>query len=290
MLLGAHVSIGGGIHVALDRAQELGCDALQLFTQNSRTWKATRHPAEDLARFRERHAELGAPPVLCHAIYFINLAAPEPELRERSVETLRLTAEVAREIGALGVVVHVGSHKGAGLEASMERIVEGLRPALDELPDAAWLLLENSAGAGGTIGRDVDELARVIDAAGQERLGLCLDTCHLWVSGVDIARPAVVAELLDRVDRQIGLDRLGALHVNDAAAPLGSNRDRHANLGEGELADALAVMLAQPRLQGLPAVLETAGQDGRGADAGEMASLRRLHALGQEAARRAGAA
>ncbi len=282
MKLGAHVSIGGGIPHALERAAALDCHALQFFVQNSRTWKFTPPTPDDVARFRERHAELGSPPALCHAIYFINLAAPEPDLHRQSVTALVNTAAVARVIGAAGVVFHVGSHKGAGLEATMPQIVSGIREALEEA-GVVPLLVENSAGAGGTVGRDVDELAEVIEAVDDPRLGLCLDSCHLFVSGVDVRERPVIDLLLQRIDRRVGIDRLQALHVNDAAAPLGSNRDRHANIGQGEMGVELGSFLGHPSLQGLPAVVETAGADGKGADAAEMAMLRRLHDLGVSA-------
>lgn len=282
MKLGAHVSIGGGLPQALDRAEALGCHALQIFVQNSRTWRFTPPTADDVSRFRERHAALGRPPVLCHAIYFINLAAPEPDLHAQSVTALVNTAAVARVIGAAGVVFHVGSHKGAGLEATMPQIVDGIRAGLEEAGDVP-LLVENSAGAGGTVGRDIDELARIVQAVDDPRLGLCLDSCHLFVSGLDVRERPVIDLLLQRIDHQVGIDRLQALHVNDAAAPLGSNRDRHANLGQGEMGVELGSFLGHPALQGLPAVVETAGAEGKGADLAEMEMLRKLHDLGVSA-------
>ena len=282
MKLGAHVSIGGGLPQALERAEALGCHALQFFVQNSRTWKFTPPTPDEVARFRERHAELGHPPALCHAIYFINLAAPEPELHAQSVTALVNTAAVARVIGAAGVVFHVGSHKGAGLAATMPQIVSGIRAGLEEAGEVP-LLVENSAGAGGTVGRDLDELAEVIEAVDDPRLGLCLDSCHLFVSGVDVRERPVIDLLLQRIDHRVGIDRLQALNINDAAAPLGSNRDRHANIGQGEMGVELGAFLGHPTLQGLPAVVETAGAEGKGADVAEMEMLRKLHDLGVSA-------
>jgi deoxyribonuclease-4 len=287
VLYGAQVSSSGGIEKAVDRAAEIGCDALQVFTQSSRTWRPTNHAVESLAAFRTAAQERGIGAALCHAIYFINLAAPEPEIRGKSIAALVDTTRIARSIGALGVVVHVGSHKGAGLDASLDLIAEGIRPALAELGDDTWLLLENSAGAGGTIGRDVTELARVIEHVDHPRLGLCLDTCHLYVSGIDVREPLVVDDFVERVDALIGLDRLRALHVNDAAAPLGSNRDRHAITGDGELGARLGVFLSHPAFADLPAVLETAGPEGHGPDRAEVDLLRDIHAAGVAA--RAGA-
>jgi deoxyribonuclease-4 len=220
--------------------------------------------------------------VLCHAIYLINLASPDDELYERSVATLMNTVDVACAIEADGVVFHVGSHLGAGFEAGLERAAPALRRALARCSETTWLLVENSAGAGGTIGRSLAELAALLDRLdGPSRLGICLDSCHLWVSGVDVTDPETLDATLVEVEERIGLDRLRALHVNDAEAPLGSNRDRHANLGEGLLGAKLSVFLAHPKLQELPAVLEVPGPDGRGPDATELQKLRKLHARGR---------
>jgi deoxyribonuclease-4 len=283
VLLGAHVSCSGGIHTAIDRIEAIGGDALQLFTQSPRMWRPTNHDAANLERFKARRDELGIPAhaVVCHALYLVNLASPNDEFYEKSVTALANTMNVACAIDAGGVVFHVGSHQGAGLEAGLERVVPALRTVLDRCTDTTWLLMENSAGAGGTIGRSLDELATLFDALDRHpRLGVCLDTCHLWVSGYDVTDASAVGRLLDDVEASFGLDRLRALHVNDAQAPLGSNRDRHANIGEGVLGDRLDVFLGQPRLQGLPAVLEVPGPENKGPDAGEIRKLRELHARG----------
>jgi deoxyribonuclease-4 len=175
--------------------------------------------------------------------------------------------------------VHVGSHLGSGFEHGLERVVPAMKQVLELSTDETWLLMENSAGAGGTIGRSIDELATIHERLDRHpRLGVCLDSCHLYVSGVDVTDAKALDGLLDEVDSSIGLDRLRALHVNDAAAELGSNRDRHANIGEGVLGEQLGVFLANPRLQGLPAVLETAGPDGRGPDANEVRKAKELRA------------
>jgi len=289
--LGAHVSTAGGIHTALDRIEAIGGDAVQIFTQSPRAWRPTNHPPENLARFRERRAELGLGGVLCHALYLINLAAPDDEIYEKSLAALLATTDVACAIEADGVVFHVGSHLGAGFETGLERVVPALERALERCEGDTWILLENSAGAGGTIGRSVDELAVLVDRLGRHpRLGICLDSCHLWVSGTDVTDPAALDACLEEVDEKIGLDRLRALHVNDAAAPLGSNRDRHANMGEGVLGKELSVFLGHPLFQDLPAVLETPGPDNHGPDAAEVKKLRELHALGVKArARQSGA-
>ena len=280
VFFGAHVSSLGGIHKTLDRAQAMRADAVQLFTQSPRMWRPTNHDPASLEAFRERRAELGIAPggVLAHALYLVNLASPDDELYDKSRAAMRNTMEVARAIEADGVVFHVGSHLGAGMAAGIERCVPAIEEVLELTTDTTWLLLEDSAGGGGTIGRSIDELAALFDACGHhERLGVCLDTCHLYVSGVDISDRAVVDDLLEDVDERIGHDRLRALHVNDAVDPLGSNRDRHANIGKGQLGNKLGVFLSHPKLQGLPAFLEVPGPDGHGPDAKELRKARNLH-------------
>jgi deoxyribonuclease IV len=277
MHIGAHLSSSGGIDKAVDRAVDIGADSVQVFTQSPRTWRPTNHDSETFARFREKRAEAGLGGVLCHALYLCNLAAPDDAVYEKSVLAIGNTIEVGNGIGADGVVFHVGSHLGSGFEAGLERVLPAMEVLLERCSDETWLLMENSAGAGGTIGRSIEELATIHERlGGHPRLGLCLDSCHLWVSGVDVTDPATLDASLDELDSAVGLERLRALHVNDAAAPLGSNRDRHANILEGEIGERLGVFLSNPRLQGLPAVLETAGPENRGPDANEIRKTKEL--------------
>jgi deoxyribonuclease IV len=276
VLYGAHCS--GGIKGALDRAIEIGADAVQLFAQSPRAWRFPEFAKEDLAHFRKRRAEAGIGSVLIHALYLCNLATPDETIYAKSVETMRATVDTACAIEADGVVIHVGSHLGAGFEAGLERAVPALREVLDRCSETTWLLLEDSAGAGGTIGRSVDELAIIFEALDRhERLGVCLDSCHLFVSGVDVADPSTWDALLREVDDRIGLERLLALHANDAKAPLGSNRDRHDNIGDGLIGEGLGVFLAHPKVQHLPVILEVPGADGKGPNADEIRKLRELH-------------
>jgi deoxyribonuclease IV len=279
MYIGAHLSAAGGIHTAVDRAEAIGAESLQLFTQSPRAWRPTNHDPANFARFRERRAEVGLHGVLCHALYLCNLAAPNDEVYEKSIAAMRNTMEVASGIGADAVVFHIGSHLGSGFEHGLERVVPALEQVVELTTDETWLLMENAAGTGGTIGRSIDELATVFDRLDRHpRLGICLDSCHLYASGIDVTDPARLDALLDEVDATIGLDRLRALHVNDSATALGSNRDRHANIGEGLLGEALGVFLGNARLQGLPAVIETDGPDGKGPDANEVRKAKEIGA------------
>ncbi len=225
----------------------------------------------------------GHPATVCHAIYFINLASADDEIYLKSVEALTATVRIAATIGA-DVCFHVGSHRGLGLEATMPRILAGLEAALSELGDDRWLLLENSAGAGDTIGRDVGELAAVIQAAGHERLGLCLDTCHIYVSGVDLREPAAVDALLEEIDGAVGLRAAaGAARQRRRGAARLEPRPAREHAATASSAGSSSVVLSHPALQGLPAILETAGAEGRGPDKLEMRRLRQLHRAGVRA-------
>jgi len=289
MQLGAHVSTSGGIHTAIDRIEAIGGDCVQIFTQSPRAWRPTNHDPANFERFKQRRAEAGTGAVVCHAVYLINLASPNDELYEKSVAALENTVDVACAIEADGVVFHVGSHQGAGFEVGLERAVPALRRALERCSETTWLLIENTAGAGDTIGRSIEELAALYEALGaHERLGICLDSCHLYASGYDVTTRSELNRVLAEVDAQIGLDRLRVLHVNDSKAPLGSNRDRHDNIGDGLLGEDLGVFLAHPKLQRLPAFLEVPGTDGHGPDAEQVRKLKDLHARSRDKKPRAG--
>jgi deoxyribonuclease-4 len=279
VLFGGHV--GGSVKAAPERAEAIGADALQLFVQSPRAWRFPNHDPEVLGSFEERARAAGMEAWIVHAIYLCNFASPDEEIYGKSISTLRSTVDAACAIGADGVVFHVGSHLGSGFDAGLDRAAPAIEQVLERCSDTTWLLIENSAGTGGTIGRSIEEIAQLIDRLGAHpRLGVCLDSCHLWASGVDVTDPAAFDALLDEFERLIGLDRLRALHVNDSVTPLGSNRDRHANLKEGVIGDGLATFLGNRRLQDLPAIVETEGQQGKGADEHEIRKLRELHAAG----------
>jgi deoxyribonuclease IV len=276
VLFGAHCA--GGIKKAADAAEGMGADVVQLFVQSPRTWRFPNHDPEAIARFRERRAETGLGGVLVHALYLVNLAAPDKAIYKKSVDTMRSTVDAACAIQADGVVFHVGSHLGAGFEKGLERVVPALEQVLERCSETTWLLMENSAGAGGTIGRSIEELAVIFDALGRhERLGVCLDSCHLFVSGIDVTDRKALDTLLKDLDASIGLERLRALHANDSKAPLGSNRDRHENIGDGLIGEGLGTFLSHRKLQKLPVVLEVPGEDGHGPNADQIRKLRELH-------------
>jgi deoxyribonuclease-4 len=274
---GGHVSSAGGIDTAIDRIEAIDGDCVQLFTQSPRMWRQTNHSPGAIERLKARRVEAGIGGLVCHALYLCNLAAPDPQVYERSVAALAATVETAQSLDADSVIFHVGSHLGAGLDSGLERVAAALATILERARADTWLLMENCAGTGGTIGRSIPELARILDTLDRHpRLGICLDSCHLYASGYDITDRAVVGELVAEITETIGLDRLRALHVNDSATPLGSNRDRHANILEGEIGEGLGVFLAEPAFQGLSVYLEVPGA-GNGPDLNEIAKVRELH-------------
>jgi deoxyribonuclease-4 len=280
MLIGAHVSTAGGLARSLARGVELECDAIQLFHQNSRTWRPTVHTDEDVAEFREAFGPSRVQAVVFHAVYLINAASLEREIRQKSLTALKGALQLGDRIGAAGVVLHPGSQKGRDYEECMRAVGETIREVLAE-SERCPLLLENTAGHTGTLGRDLDELARLLEHGDSERLGVCLDCCHMFASGFEITTAEGLAAVVDEFDRKLGLDRLGCLHVNDSKMPFGSNRDRHANLGDGELGrGGLRVFLSEPRFENLPALIETPGPDKHGPGLDEVRTARRLRKEG----------
>jgi deoxyribonuclease-4 len=287
MLIGAHVSPAGGLPKAIERGSEIGCRAIQIFNQSPRMWKPSTYRDEDVAAFRQAMADSSIDAVVIHAVYLLNCASDDPDIRAKSLTSLTHSLRVGQEIGASGVVLHPGSAKTGDVPSAIARAGETIREALSE-SEGCQLHLENTAGTGGTLGRSVEELAALLEAAGgSERIELCLDSCHLFASGYDIRTPAGIDELTAEIDERIGLERMGSLHLNDSQTPLGSNRDRHANVGEGELgADGCAAFLSAPPFEDLPCVLETPGENRSGPTREEVALAMKLRERGIAARRR----
>ena len=264
MLIGAHVSTAGGLVNAHERGVERGCEAIQVFNQSPRMWRPTRWKDEDIATFRELMEGGPIKSVVIHAVYLINCASPDKEIRKKSIASLTHALQMGDAIGADGVVVHPGSTVGEPHAEAIERAGQAFTQAIQD-SDACPLLLEDTAGGGNTLGRDFGELAALIGAAGgDERIGLCLDSCHLYASGFDISDADKLAAVIDDGFEQIGLDRLRCLHVNDSKTALGSNSDRHAVPGDGQLGDkGCAAFLSEPRFEGLPALFEGPGVEGK---------------------------
>jgi deoxyribonuclease IV len=282
-LIGPHLPLGGGLLKAADRAREVGATSIQIFTDNPTAWRRRQAPPPELPAFRRRLAEYGIGPLAIHAPYLINLCGGDPLFWERSIATLANELRVGALYGASFVNVHIGSHRGFGRAAGIERLAVGLRRVLEETADAAGpkLVLENGAGTGDGIGSGMEDLADILEAAERagvptERLGFCLDTAHLWGAGYDISQPTELDALLGWLDATIGPERLSMIHLNDARTFVGSRQDRHEHVGAGQIGSVgLRHLLLHPRLQQLPIYLETPGMDS-GFDAVNMERVRML--------------
>ena len=281
MLIGAHVSAAGGLDSAVERGVKRGCESIQVFNQSPRMWRPTKYGPDDFAAFREAMDGSPVEAVVIHAVYLINCATKDREMRKKSLDSLTHALRTGDGIGAAGVVLHPGAQKGEPHGPSMKRAAKVIAAALED-SESCPLLLEQTAGHKGLLGRDFDETAELIELAGSgKRLGLCLDSCHLFVQGYDVTDAAHLSAIVDEADEKVGLDRLRCLHVNDANAPFGSNRDRHANLGKGEMGrQGLAAFLSEPRFEGLPATLETPGPHKKGPDRKEVQAAKRLRKAG----------
>ncbi|HVO54653.1 MAG TPA: deoxyribonuclease IV [Solirubrobacterales bacterium] len=282
MLIGAHVSTAGGLEKAVERGEERTCEAIQIFHQSPRMWRPTNYGPDDFAAFREAMAaSKTVDAVIIHAVYLINCATKDKDLRKKSLASLTHALRIGDEIGARGVVLHPGAQKGEPHGPSMKRAGKVIAAALKD-SESCPLLLEQTAGHKGLLGRDFDETAELIELAGSgKRLGLCLDSCHMFVQGYDVTDETHLAAVIDEADAKVGIKRLGAVHVNDAATPLGSHLDRHANIGKGEMGrKGLAAFLSEPRFEGLPATLETPGPEKKGSSKAEVQLAKRLRTEG----------
>ncbi len=281
MLVGAHVSPAGGPAKAVERGTDLACRAIQIFNQNPRAWKPTTYSKDQVEAFHEAMKDSRVEALVIHAVYLLNPASEDREIRDKSVASLTASLQAGDALGAVAVVLHPGSAKEGEVGPALKRAAKAIKEALAE-SDKCELHLEDTAGAGGTLGRSFEELATLIEGAGgRKRLGACLDSCHLLASGYDVRSAEALSGVLDEFDRVVGLDRLGSLHVNDSMTELGSNRDRHANLGDGEIGpEGIAAFLSEPRFEGLPCIFEGPGASGKAIDPVDMANAGRLRAEG----------
>src|SRR5215203_4378546 len=261
MLIGAHVSTGGGLPNAIARGKERGCESIQIFHQSPRMWRPTKYGEADFAAFREAMDASPVEAVIIHAVYLINCATKDKELRKKSLTSLTHALRIGDGIGAAGVVLHPGAQKGEPHGPSMRRAGKVIAEAMKET-DSCRLLIEQTAGHKGLLGR-------------------CFDSCHLFVQGYDITDEKHLGAVLDEADAKVGLERLGAVHVNDAAVPLGACLDRHANIGKGEMGKrGLSAFLSEPRFEDLPATLETPGPEKKGSSKAEVTAAKRLRREG----------
>jgi deoxyribonuclease IV len=272
---------------AHERAVERGCEAMQVFNQSPRMWRPTRWKPDDVAQFLELQRAGPVESVSIHAVYLINPATKDREMRQKSADSLIHSLRMGDEIKADGVVVHPGSTVGEPMDEALGRVAEMVKHALAE-SDKCRLLLENTAGAGNTIGRTFEELRELIElAGGDKRIGICLDSCHMFATGFDITTADKVGEVVDGFAKTVGIRRLKSLHVNDSLTPLGSNRDRHAVPGEGEIGPGgCAAFLSEPRFEKLPALFEGPGTSGHAPDKVDVDKMRKLRTNGLRARKR----
>ena len=289
MLIGAHVSTSGGLSKAWERGVEFGCDAIQVFNQSPRMWRPTRWKPDDVARFLDLMKNGPIKSVTIHAVYLINPATKDREMRGKSAASLIHALRMGDEIRADGVVIHPGSTVGEPHDESLARAGQMFKHALAE-SDRCPLLLENTAGAGNTLGRSFEELRELVDLSGADkRVGICLDSCHMLASGFDIRTADKLTAVIDRCVKRVGLRRLRCLHMNDSQTPLGSNRDRHAPPGDGEIGPrGCAAFLSEPRFEKLPVLFEGPGVDGGAAGKVDIDRMRELRRNGLRSRKRRG--
>ncbi len=264
-LLGAHFSIAGGLHKALFTASKYGCTALQIFTKNASTWKERRLSSHDIKQFDVARRQSGVESICSHTSYLINLASPEGIKYERSLKALEGELVRSSQLSILYVIMHPGSHMGTGEDKGLHRIAQGINTIFDRTPNIACrLLLETTAGQGSNLGYTFEQLARISDMVeAKERIGFCLDTCHVFAAGYDLRTKKAYQETMQVFDKVIGLDRLCVIHLNDAKKGLGSRIDRHEHIGKGAIGiDAFSFILNDPKLKGLPKILETPKKKG----------------------------
>ncbi len=281
MIIGAHVSAAGGIGNAVDRAVDIGAEAVQIFGSSTRSWRFKTLTEAQADAFREKNSEAGLAPPFLHAIYLINLGNSNPENVDKSVTSLVQYMHLADQIGAGGVIFHPGSHGGAGYEGVFRQVVDSIHRVLDQTPEGPLLCLENMAGMGQHIGAKFSELGEVMRAVDSARLGICLDTQHAFAAGYDLTNPEGVAGMIDEFDRDIGLDRLSAVHANDSKRPCGSGVDRHDNIGEGLIGEeGFANIMSHPAFADVPFFLEVPGydNDNRGPDKPNVDILKEIRA------------
>lgn len=276
MRLGAHVSTAGGPVKAFDRAVEIGAETIQIFASSPRAWKFKMPTDEQASEFREKGQSTGVGPVFLHGSYLVNVGG-SPEMLEKSIDCLTNNMIAASKLGAQGVIFHGGSHKGKGFDAVLEQAAESLREVLSRSPDDVQLIIENSAGMGAHIGASFTELGRMVKAIGDDRVKICLDTEHAFAAGYDISDTEGVKTSMGEFDREIGLDKLVAVHANDAKVEHGSGVDRHENIGEGFIGlDGFEVIMSHPAFENVPFILEVPGPDKKGPDKANVDLLKAL--------------
>lgn len=280
MKFGAHISGAGSLVKTVEKAKNLGVECLQLFASPPSNWNKSRYNEEEMAEFKQLLADNQLGPNFFHAIYLLNFGSDNPELWQKSIDSLTHYLTIAPKMGIVGAIFHTGSHKGAGFEAVRPRVCEAFNQILDNTPENSYLIIENNAGQGNLISRDATEIAQLIDGVKQkDRVAVCIDTCHAFANGTDWREKVMVDNFIAEYDRQIGWERVVAIHANDSKFDLGQNKDRHENIGDGFIGEqGFRNLLHHPKVSHLPFILETPGLTGDGPDQENLERLRRLAA------------
>jgi deoxyribonuclease-4 len=277
MRIGAHVSTEGGLAKTVERARAMGAETIQIFGSAPQSWRKKEYSADEAEAFKTKAAEAGVQPVFIHGVYLINLATSDPLGLERSVDSLTWSLDVCGQIGALGTIFHLGSHRGAGFEAVLPQVVAAVRRILEGSPGDTWLILENSAGMGASVGSRFPELGVIMREAANPRVKVCFDTEHAFAAGYDVATAQGLEATLAELDEEVGLANLVAVHANDSKIALGGGVDRHENIGEGHIGrEGFRVIMAHPALRDIPFLLEVPGFDKKGPDKENLDILRRI--------------
>ncbi len=250
--IGYHMSVAGSMDLAFDRGEELGCNTMQIFLTNPRTWLARKLTAEEADAFLERRKSSAIDPVIAHMPYLPNLSSSEKEIRSKSITSLNVNIALAEQLGIDYLVLHLGSHMGHGIDKGRENLSNAVSDAID-LTKNCTMLLENSAGQKNSIGSKMEELTAIYESIGSKRVGFCLDTCHVYAAGYDITKESVLKEM----DGEFDLNLVKAIHLNDAKHELGSGLDRHENIGFGHINKGFKTFLSHDKIRNKPLILET---------------------------------
>lgn len=279
MRIGAHVKTAGGVDKAIDRAEEIGAETIQIFSGAPQAWRRKNYTEEEVVTYKKRVAETKIAPAFIHGLYLVNLASENPDLLAKSYEALVAEMNAAHLLGARGVIFHLGSHKGAGYEACFRQVIEYCGRVVEATPDDAWLILENSAGMGGSVGSKFSELGTIIKECRSERVKVCLDTQHSFAAGYDLKSRDGIERVMDEFDREIGIERLVAVHANDSKCALAGGLDRHENIGDGHLGrDGFANIMSHAAFADVPFLLEVPGYEDQGPDQPNVDALKTVRA------------
>ena len=277
-IIGAHISSAGGLSLSFERAKQINAAGTQIFISPPRQWFQNKHSKEEIQEYKDTQNISGIGPNFIHGTYLINLAAESPDHLQKSIDWLIYAMNTAGEMGSAGVIFHLGSHKGVGFEKVLAQISSALKTIMSSCSNSSsYLILENSAGAGGSIGSKFSELGQILKGVANPRLKICIDTCHAYASNYDLKTKQGIEKTLAEFEEEIGLENLVAFHANDSKFEIGSKKDRHENIGDGFIGvDGFTNLVNHPKLQNIPFILEVPGYEGKGPDLENVNRLKKL--------------